>query len=81
MLENEVLSTEIRKIFEEHKSRYRSIRISKALKQKGITVNRKRVAKLMRNMKLLPKGTRYAYKRYFQKSSSIERPNLLNQCF
>lgn len=81
MLENEVLSTEIRKIFEEHKGRYGSIRISKVLKQKGISVNRKRVAKLMRNMSLVPKGTRYRYKRYNQKSSSIERPNLLNQSF
>lgn len=35
----------------------------------------------MRNMKLNPKGTRYRYKRYNQKSSSIERPNLLNQLF
>lgn len=37
--------------------------------------------KLMRNMKLLPKDTRYRYKRYNQNSSSIERPNLLNQTF
>ncbi|WP_157857753.1 IS3 family transposase, partial [Gottschalkia purinilytica] len=81
MLENEVLSAEIREIFEEHKGRYGSIRISKALEQKGITVNRKRVAKLMRNMKLVPRGTRCRYKHYNQKSSSIERPNLLNQLF
>lgn len=81
MLDNEVLSAEIRKIFEEHKGRYGSIRISKVLAQKGITANRKRVAKLMRNMKLVPKGTRYRYKRYNQKSSLIERPNLLNQSF
>lgn len=81
MLENEVLSTEIKKIFEEHKGRYGSIRISKVLKQQGITANRKRVSRLMRNMKLLPKGTRYRYKRYNQQSSSIERPNLLNQSF
>lgn len=81
MLENEVLSTEIRKIFEEHKGRYGSIRISKTLGKKGILVNRKRVSKLMRNMKLYPKGTRYRYKRYNQKSASIERPNLLNQTF
>lgn len=81
MLENEVLSTEIREIFEYHKGRYGSKRISEALKLKGITANRKRVAKLMRNMKLFPRGTRYQYKRYNQKSSSIERPNLLNQIF
>ncbi|MCX7920539.1 MAG: IS3 family transposase [Clostridia bacterium] len=81
MLENDVLSTEIRKIFEEHIGRYGSIRISKVLEQKGIKANRKRISKLMRNMKLLPKGTRYRYKHYNQESSSIERPNLLNQSF
>lgn len=35
----------------------------------------------MRNMKLLPKGTRYQNKRYNRESSSIEKPNLLNQIF
>ena len=35
----------------------------------------------MRTMKLYPRGTRYRYKRYNQESSSIERPNLLNQSF
>ncbi len=81
MLENEVLSTEIKNIFEEHKGSYGSIRISKVLKQQGITTNRKRVSRLMRNLKRLPKGARYRYKRYNQQSSSIERPNLLNQSF
>lgn len=81
MLENEVLSNEIRKIFEEHKGRYGSLRITKVLQQKGITANRKRVSKLMRNMMLIPKGTRYRYKRYNLGSSSTERPNLLNQSF
>lgn len=81
MLENDVLSTEIRIIFEEHKGRYGSRRISKALALKGITANRKRVSKLMRNMKLFPRGTRYRYKRYNLGSASVERPNLLNQSF
>lgn len=81
MLENEVLSTEIRKIFEEHKGRYGSLRITRTLKDKGIIISRKRVTRLMRNMKRFPRGTRYRYKRYNQESSSIERPNLLNQLF
>ncbi|MFT9494574.1 IS3 family transposase [Anaerosolibacter sp.] len=79
MLENEILNTEIRKIFEEHKSRYESIRISKTLEQRDITANPKRVAKLMRNMTLILKVTRY--KRYNQESSSAERTNLLKQSF
>ncbi|EOO60371.1 hypothetical protein IKE_05972, partial [Bacillus cereus VD196] len=80
-LENEVLSEEIQKIFEKHKGRYRSLRITKVLEKKGIKVNRKRVGKLMRQMKLYAKGSRYRYKRYNKKLPSIERPNLLNQVF
>ena len=56
-IENEVLSAEIKKIFEEHKGRYGSLRISKVLEQNGIKVNRKRVARLMRLMGLYSKGT------------------------
>lgn len=35
----------------------------------------------MRELKLYSKGTRYKYKNYNKKTSSIERPNLLNQMF
>ncbi len=80
-IENEVLSKEIKQIFEDNKGRYGSIRIAKVLGQKGIHVSRKRVSRLMRNMKLLPKGCRYRYKHYNQKVKAIERPNLLNQVF
>ncbi len=55
MLENEVLSIEIRKILEDHKGRYGSIRISETLKQKGITANRKIFFKLMKNINFLPR--------------------------
>lgn len=44
-------------------------------------INRKRVARLMREMRLWPKGTRYRYKNYNKKSNAVERPNLLNQVF
>ena len=80
-IENEVLSKEIKQIFEENKGRYGPIRIAKVLYQKGIHVNRKRVSRLMRNMKLFPKGCRYHYKHYNQKVNVVERPNLLNQVF
>lgn len=80
-IENEVLKEEINQVFEEHKGRYGSIRISKVLSTKGIHVNRKRVARLMRELKLYPKGTRYRYKNYNKKTHSVERPNLLNQMF
>lgn len=76
-----MLSEEIQKISEEHKGRYGSLRITKVLEKKEIQVNRKRVGKLMRQMKLYAKGSRYRYKHYNKKSHSIERPNLLNQVF
>ncbi|MGI8362632.1 IS3 family transposase [Bacillus cereus] len=80
-LKNEVLSEEIRNIFEEHKGRYRSLRITKIPGNTGVKKNRKRVGKLMLQMKLYAKDSRYRYKRYNKKSPSIERLNLLNQVF
>lgn len=76
-----MLSKEIKQIFDENKGRYGSIRIAKVLEQRGIHVNRKRVSRLMRNMKLFPKGSNYRYKHYNQKVNVVERPNLLNQIF
>lgn len=76
-----MLRAEIQEIFKEHKGRYGSLRITKVLEKKGIKANRKRVGKLMRQMNLYAKGSRYRYKRYNKKSPSIERPNLLNQVF
>lgn len=80
-IENQVLSENIKQVFEEHKGRYGSLRISKVLEQQGLKVNRKRVARLMRLMGLCTKGTRYRYKKYNQKVQGVEHPNLLNQIF
>jgi len=80
-LENEVLGAEIKQIFDEHKRRYGSVRIARDLEKRGIKVNRKRVSRLMREMKLYAKGSRYRYKNYNKQSTTIERPNLLNQVF
>ncbi|MDN4866186.1 IS3 family transposase [Priestia megaterium] len=80
-LENEVLRAKIQEIFKEHKGWYGSLRITKVLEKKGIKINRKRVGKLMRQMNLYAKGSRYRHKRYNKKSPSIERPNPLNQGF
>ncbi|MBF7150022.1 IS3 family transposase [Bacillus toyonensis] len=74
-----MLNEEIQQIFEEHKGRYGSLRMTKVLEKKGIKVNRKRVGKIMRQMKLYAKGSRY--KCYNKKSTSIEKPNRLNQVF
>jgi putative transposase len=80
-IENEVLSQRIRQIFEEHKGRYGSIRVAKSLEKEGISVNRKRVGRLMRAMGLYAKGTRYRYKHYHRATDNEERPNLLKQVF
>ncbi|CAK7083327.1 MAG: IS3 family transposase ISSpy1 [Tissierella sp.] len=80
-LENEALKEVIKEIFDENKGRYGSIRIGKVLEQRGIHINRKRISRLMREMNLCPKGTRYSYKKYNQKNRDEERPNLLNQMF
>jgi len=80
-IENEILSQHIKRIFEEHKSRYGSIRITKSLAKEGITANHKRVSRLMRAMGLYAKGTRYRYKHYHKSTNNEDRPNLLNQIF
>lgn len=72
---------EIRRIFHEHHSRYGTIRITKVLNKKGIHVNRNRVGKLLHQMGLYAKGSRYKYKNYNKKRPSLSHPNLLNQVF
>lgn len=79
-IENNLIRAEIKQIFDEHKGRYGSSRISKELENKGILVSRKRVAKLMRMDGLYPKGTPYHYRRKSGKQRE-GRPNLLNQIF
>ena len=76
-----MLSKEIKRVFEEHKGRYGSLRISKSLETEGIKVNHKRVGKLMRLMELYAKGARYRYKHYHAAIQKEEHPNLLNQTF
>ncbi|WP_206869370.1 IS3 family transposase [Clostridium zeae] len=80
-LENSALKEIIKEIFDEHKGRYGSIRIRKVLNERGIYANRKRISRLMREMNLCPKGTRYNYKKYNLRNRGEERPNLLNQMF
>ncbi|MGF7057920.1 IS3 family transposase [Brassicibacter mesophilus] len=71
----------IKEVFDENKSRYGSIRIGKVLEQLGIHINRNQISRLMCEMNLCPKGTRYNYKKYSQKNRGEEISNLLNQMF
>lgn len=79
--ENQLLKEEIAAIFHEHYGRYGTIRIVKVLKERGIIVNRKRVGKLLHEMRLYAKGSTYKYKHYNRKRASLSHPNLLNQTF
>jgi len=74
MLENEILSTEIRKIFEETQRQIWFYKITKALEQKGITVKKTRFQ--INEYEVIPRGTRYLYKRYNQKFFCSKKNNL-----
>lgn len=65
-LENQILSKQILKIFNESKERYGSPRITAELKRKGIKCNRKRVARLMRALGIAAK----IFRRYKQTTNS-----------
>lgn len=79
-MENEIYSDKIKSIFEDHKSRYGSTRITRVLKNEGFSISRPRVARLMNGMNLFARGTNYHYKNY-HKNHYDYQPNLLNQVF
>ena len=80
-IENEALKEVIKTIFYEHKERYGSVRITQELYRRGIRVNPKRVGRLLHQLGLYAKGSRYKYKYYNRRRSPLTRPNLVNQCF
>jgi len=55
-LENIKLAKMIKEIFFEYKHRYGSPRISKELKEQGITCSKNKVCKLMKKEKLIPRA-------------------------
>lgn len=78
-LENEFLSGKIRALFEQHSGRYGAKRITHCLKDEGIKINRKRVAHLMRAMRLVAKGARRAYRNCSTQHTRQACPNLIQQ--
>ena len=80
-IEDEILAEKIKVIFDNHKSRYGSIRIRKVLQNQEILISRKRVVKLMRKLGLTVKGTRYNCRKLGGAKTGEANPNLLNQCF
>lgn len=79
-IENEQLMVHIKKAFKESNGVYGYRNIHKDLKESGITVNKKRVARLMSIARLYGVGT---YKKPQHKAGSIHKahPNHLQQCF
>jgi putative transposase len=80
-IEDELISERIKEIFLEHKGRYGSPRIRQVLLDEGRHLSRGKVLRLMRELGLKVKGTRYRCRRINWKSPGHGRPNLLNQCF
>lgn len=80
-VENEFLSQKVSELFHEHESRYGAVRLTLALHDEGINVNRKRIGRIMQSLGLYAKGTRRNYKNYHRKTNNIEKPNLLHQVF
>ena len=80
-VEREVLSENVKSVFQEHKGRNGAVRITKVLHDASILTNTKRFVKLMHLMGFYAKGSRYKYKHYNRKGASLSRPNLINQIF
>ena len=78
---NEKLVSEIRKIYEEGKGEYGSPTICQTLRQRGYTVNHKRIARLMRAIGLRSKTVRRFKHTTVRCKDRDASPNLLNQNF
>jgi putative transposase len=80
-LENEALAEEISDIFYEHHGRYGCKRIQKVLEKRHISVNHKRIARIMRQQNLRAKGARKNYRFFPNKTRYEARDNVLNRVF
>ena len=80
-IENEALAEIIGEVFKENEGRYGSRRIQKALLQRNIKVNEKRVSRIMSELGLIAKGAKKSYRYYPNRSQYEERENILNRVF
>jgi transposase InsO family protein len=78
---NQELAQAIKKEFEEHKSRYGSIRIARSLRAKGIIAGRHRIRKVMKAQGLCAKATKKYRATSKNPVSANVAPNLLQQDF
>ncbi|WP_083940761.1 IS3 family transposase [Streptococcus castoreus] len=75
------INESLRLFFYEHKERYGSVRITQELYRQEITVNRKCLGRLLHELCLYTKGSRYKYKYYNCRRPVLTRPNLSHQYF
>lgn len=78
--ENEDIRQSIRRIYETHKGRYGYRRVTAQLRSDGITINHKKVQKLMVEMKLHGKRKKVRYKSYKGEVGKIA-PNIIDRDF
>jgi len=71
----------IKDVFDEHKGRYGARRIQIVLEKMNIKINQKRIAKIMSNNELIPKGSRKIYRKYSKGKPYEAKENILNRVF
>lgn len=71
----------IEDVFSENKGRYGSRRIQEALLKKNISVNVKRISRIMSEHGLIAKGSRKMYRHHSSKNKYEEKDNILNRVF
>jgi len=80
-IEREALEGFVKDIFEEHKGRYGSRRISRQLASMGIRASDKRVLKVLNELGLKAKGTTRRYRRHRAVEPGDSRVNLIDRAF
>lgn len=82
-LRHQYLTKQIKRVFNQHKGNYGSIRITQQLYNEGIETNKRVVAQLMQKAGLLAKGYYKRFKSHTKKPSieQLVKDNLLNREF
>ncbi|WP_457785374.1 IS3 family transposase [Streptococcus uberis] len=80
-VENEALKEIIRTFFYDHKERYGSVRITQELYRQGIRGKRNRVYRLLHELCLYAKGSRYKHNYFNRRPSSLTYSNLIISAF
>ena len=80
-IDDAVLASEIKEVFQEHKGRYGAPRIRRALKRRGVRPSKKRVARVMRELGLRGRTPRRFRRTTDSRHTKRIAPNLLERDF